>query len=100
MSQFNVSDKEKNSMPEISRFYGIIIGMFPKDHAPPHFHARYGEFLAVINIRSGEIMEGKLPRRATRLVEDWTELHRDELLQNWDESQKDKPNFKKIEPLR
>lgn len=86
-------------MPEISRFYGIIIAMFAKDHAPPHFHAKYGDDAGFFNIETGELIDGKLPRRAIRLIQDWTELHRKELIDNWNESQKDNPNFKKIEPL-
>lgn len=86
-------------MPEISRFYGIIIYMFIKDHNPPHFHAKYGEFIGVINIQTGELMEGELPRRALRLVQDWTELHKPELLKNWNSAQSDNPEIKKIEPL-
>jgi hypothetical protein len=86
-------------MPEISRFYGIIIYMFVKDHNPPHFHAKYGEFIGVINIQNGELMEGELPRRALRLVQDWTELHKLELLRNWQSAQSANPEIIKIEPL-
>ncbi len=70
-------------MPIISRFFGIIIRMFFNEHAPPHFHAEYAEHRAVINIRSLEVMEGKLPRRALELVLDWAELHQTELLNDW-----------------
>jgi hypothetical protein len=87
-------------MPEISRFYGIIIYMFAKDHNPPHFHAKYGDQIGIFNIATGTLMEGKLPKRAIRLVEDWIELHRDELIENWKTSQSDSPEFKKIEPLQ
>jgi predicted RNase H-like HicB family nuclease len=86
-------------MHEISRFYGLIIFMYPKDHLPPHLHAKYGEYWAEMSILTGEIIVGKLPKRAVRLVEDWIELHKDELLENWNESTKENPNFKKIEPL-
>ena len=86
-------------MPEISRFFGIIIAMFAKDHAPPHFHARYGDFNALFSIATGELIEGYMPRRAVRLVQDWAELHRPELLNNWHESLKDNPNIKPIAPL-
>ncbi len=86
-------------MPEISRFYGIIIYIFAKDHPPPHFHAKYNEYKALINIKSGDIIEGKLPRRALRLVQDWAELHQAELMQNWNEGQTDNPEFRKIMPL-
>lgn len=70
-------------MPIISRFFGIIIRMFFNEHAPPHFHAEYAEHRAVINIRTLDVIEGKLPRRALELVLDWAELHRDELLKDW-----------------
>lgn len=71
-------------MPIISRFFGIIIRMFFNDHAPPHFHAEYAEHRAVIDIRTLEVIEGKLPRRALELVLDWAELHREELMRDWD----------------
>ena len=57
-------------MPTISTFYGLMIQMFFKDHAPPHFHAKYGEHKAVIDIKSLVLIEGKLPRRALSLVLD------------------------------
>lgn len=87
-------------MPEISRFFGIIISIYMKDHLPPHFHARYGEFWGKIEIATGEIIEGNLPRRALRLIQDWVELHKTELLVNFVEAQKDIPNIKPIEPLQ
>lgn len=71
-------------MPEISRFFGIVIKMYYNDHFPPHFHAEYGEFIAEIGIETLEIIRGKLPRRALTLVLEWASLHRDELKQNWD----------------
>lgn len=86
-------------MPEVSRFYGIVIYMFAKDHAPPHCHAKYGENFGLIDIRSGELLEGHLPRRALRLIQDWVEINEEALLTNWQEGQKDNPNFRKISPL-
>ena len=71
-------------MPIISRFFGIIIRMFFNEHVPPHFHAEYAEYRAVIDIRTLEVIEGKLPRRALGLVLDWAELHREELMCDWD----------------
>ena len=70
-------------MPTISQFFGIVIRMFWNEHAPPHFHAQYGEYEAIINIQTLEQMEGKMPRRALSLVLDWAELHQAELLKNW-----------------
>jgi len=57
--------------------------MFFNDHAPPHFHARYGEFEATIEISTLEIIQGQLPRRALNLVEEWAMIHREELLEDW-----------------
>ena len=85
-------------MPTISQFFGIVIRMFFNDHAPPHFHVQYNEFKAVVNIADLAVTEGKLPRRAQELVLDWAELHRAELLENWDFCRA-KQQPKKIPPL-
>lgn len=85
-------------MPEISRFLGIVIAMYYNDHAPPHFHARYGGSEIRVNIETGEILSGKFPRRAQNLVLEWFELHRAELLEDWKLAENRKP-LKKIEPL-
>jgi hypothetical protein len=71
-------------MPTISQFYGILIAMYWDEHAPPHFHARYGEFKASVDIRLLTVIDGKLPRRALELVLDWAELHQAELMEDWD----------------
>jgi hypothetical protein len=85
-------------MPEISRFYGIVIMMFYNDHNPPHFHANYGEYKVVINIKE-EIVKGFMPKRALKLVFEWMDIHRDELHSNWNKCLKgEAPN--KIEPLK
>jgi len=86
-------------MPELSRFYGIIIYMFIKDHNPPHFHAKYGEAKCMINIQSGEVLEGELPNKSLRLIRKWLKLHRQELLWNWESAQSDNPDIRKIPPL-
>lgn len=70
-------------MPVISTFYGIVIQMFWADHAPPHFHALYGEFEVLVDIRTLEILKGSLPRRAQSLVLEWAALHRLELMEDW-----------------
>ncbi len=70
-------------MPTISSFFGILIRMYFNDHPPPHFHAIYNEFEAVIAIETLLILEGSLPRRALGLVMEWAELHREELLNDW-----------------
>ena len=86
-------------MAQISRFLGIIISMYFDDHNPPHFHARYAEFEAEINIRNPSIMEGDLPPRVLGLVIEWATLHKEELLENWTLRENKQP-FKKIEPLK
>ncbi len=79
------------TVPRLSFFYGIVIAMYYGDHTPPHFHARYGEFEAQIQISSGEVLHGHMPRRALGLVKEWVELHRDELEANWVRSQSEEP---------
>lgn len=86
-------------MPTISMFYGILIQMYWDEHAPPHFHAIYGEFKAIVDIQSLSIREGDLPRRAVQLVLDWAELHQRELLEDWNLCQA-KQQPKPIEPLK
>ena len=85
-------------MPTISMFYGIIIRMFWDEHAPPHLHAKYGDHKATVSILDLCILEGHLPRRATQLVLDWTELNQAELLQNWERCKAKKHPFP-IKPL-
>jgi hypothetical protein len=71
-------------MPRLSQFYGIAIYMYYRDHAPPHFHAFYGEHEAAFQIATGTVLAGRLPRRARALVEDWLAAHRAELQQDWE----------------
>jgi hypothetical protein len=73
--------------------------MFWDEHAPPHFHAKYGEYKATINIRELCIIEGSLPRRASQLVLDWAELHQEELLLDWDLCQANQ-HPKPVAPLK
>jgi hypothetical protein len=70
-------------MPELSRFFGIVIRMFFNDHQPAHFHAAYGEHEALIEIETFEVLRGQLPRRALALVLEWATLHREELRRDW-----------------
>ena len=86
-------------MPEISRFYGIIISMYYDDHNPPHFHARYGNDKAVIEIASIRLLEGQLPPRVLGMIVEWTVQHQLELLDNWHTMQNDRPP-RKIRPLQ
>ena len=85
-------------MPTISTFYGILIQMFWKDHAPPNFHALYAEDEALIDIRTLDVIEGQLTRRALALVLEWAQEHRAELLENWQLCAHNQPP-KKICPL-
>lgn len=85
-------------MPVISTFYGIVILMFFDDHNPPHFHVRYGEYEAIINIIDGDF-EGKLPRRVIAMVLEWLDLHKEELIENWACIEQSKP-MNKITPLK
>jgi hypothetical protein len=86
-------------MPTISVFYGIVIQMFWKDHSPPHFHALYAEYEALIDIRTLEVIHGHLPKRALALVLEWTSEHRAELLEDWELCTRMQMP-KKIEPLK
>jgi len=84
-------------MPEISRFFGIIIYMNWREHPPMHFHAVYGDFEALITF-DGKVYAGDLPRRALSLVREWLALHRDELVEDWALALMKKP-LKSIDPL-
>jgi hypothetical protein len=70
-------------MPTISIFYGIVIQMYWRDHNPPHLHALYQGFEALIAIETGAVIGGRLPTRALRLVREWVELRRPALMENW-----------------
>ncbi len=83
-------------MPDIA-VRGIVIAMFYRDHAPPHFHARYGEYEVTVRIDDG-VVEGRFPRRALALVKEWYALHREELRENWERAQS-RAALEKIDPL-
>ena len=85
-------------MPEICRFYGIIIAMFYDDHNPPHFHARYGKDNVAVEINSLRVLEGHIPPRALGLVMEWASQHQKELMEDWNLASKNQPP-KKIAPL-
>ncbi|MCI0708507.1 MAG: DUF4160 domain-containing protein [Ignavibacteriae bacterium] len=85
-------------MPEISRFFGIVIVMYFYDHGKPHFHAKYNDQWGVFSITELKMTEGELPRRVISLVLEWAFEHREELLHNWELVQQGKPT-KKIAPL-
>lgn len=85
-------------MPTISQFFGIVIQMFWREHVPPHFHALYGEHEALIDIRTLEVIRGRLPRRALSLTIEWAIDHREQLMEDWKLCQSKLPP-KRIEPL-
>lgn len=85
-------------MPEVSRFFGIVIRMYFDEHNPPHFHAIYAGTEAQVGIDPIVIFEGNLPNRANSMVIEWTALHQGELMDNWHRLQSDQP-IQKIEPL-
>ncbi len=84
-------------MPEITRFYGIIIKMFfkPKEHDPSHIHALYGEYVGEFNIRTYEMIQGDLPSRAQDLVTEWLKTYQEDLQEMWDTQ-----SIRKLPPLK
>ena len=85
-------------MPTISQFYGIKIYIFYDDHNEPHIHAYYGGNEAGISIKSGKILSGDLPKNASKLVKQWIEEHKEELINDW-ELAKQHEKLNKIDPL-
>ena len=81
-------------MPEVTRFYGIVVKFFFGDHPPPHFHVVYGEYNALFNIETVEMIEGDLPNRASKMVVEWATRYQTELLEIWQTQQ-----FNKLPPL-
>jgi Domain of unknown function (DUF4160) len=70
-------------MPEISRFFGVVIQMYYDDHDPPHFHVRYGGQRALISIENSAVLRGQLSPRALHLVQEWAKLNREALIEDW-----------------
>jgi hypothetical protein len=85
-------------MPEISRFFGIIITMNYNDHAPPHFHVRYSDHKALISIQTLTLLEGRLPPRVFGLIMEWASRHQAELMANWLRARQ-QAELHRIEPL-
>ncbi len=86
-------------MPEISRFFGIVIRMYFDDHDPPHFHALYTDTEAQIGIDPIHVLRGNLPTRAVSMVLEWAALHQHKLMENWTRLRSEQPP-EKIPPLR
>jgi len=85
-------------MPTISLFYGVIISMYYNDHNPPHIHAKYQGQKAVFNL-NGDITEGTLPTKQTKLIAAWIEIHKESIMANWELARTNKP-LHAIDPLR
>jgi len=87
-----------NKMPEISRFLGIVIAMYFKEHAPPHFYAKYGAQRAAFSIEDLKLVEGRLPHRVVSFVLEWAFDHREELMENWKRAER-REDLRRIDPL-
>ena len=85
-------------MPEISRFFGIVVRMYYNEHVPPHFHAQYGEHQVEITIETLDVLKGKLPNRVLGLVLEWAAIHRNELRTDWERARNEEP-LESIQPL-
>lgn len=85
-------------MPEICRFYGIIISLFWRDHNPPHIHFTYGNYECTISVID-RVVEGKSPAKVISKVNEWIDAHENEILALWEKAQKGEP-LNKIEPLK
>lgn len=84
-------------MPVISRFFGIVIYMYWRDHAPPHFHAKYQDDEVTVEIETG-FVTGSMPRRASSMIEEWRSMHKDELLHDWRLAEEKRP-INQVAPL-
>lgn len=87
-------------MPEISRFFGIVIRMFFDDHNPPHFHAEFQEHRAIIDIQNIKLLDGNLPPKQLKQVQLWALLHQRELMENFISLGKEFKSYNKIDPLQ
>ena len=83
-------------MPLISVFFGIVIRMWHDDHPPPHIHVEYQGFEALVDIRTGRISQGGLPRKVAAIVAEWCQVHQDELMHNWNRAQR----FEPLQPIQ
>ena len=92
--------KHLTKVPEVCRFFGIIIQMYGNDHIPPHFHAIFNEYHAVVEIETGEILLGSLPSKQLKFVQVWASIHADELTENFNLLRAEVQTFNKIKPLQ
>jgi len=85
-------------MPVISAFFGMLIRVFHADHEPPHIHVQYGEYEAIVEIKTGNVLKGKLPRRLSGMVKKWLELRRSEVMKAWEDARAHRMPHK-VKPL-
>lgn len=85
-------------MPEISRFFGIVVAMFYNDHQPPHFHVRYGSQRAIISIDTLTVLQGRLSPRVLGMVMEWSAQHQQDLIEDWKRARALQP-LQPIQPL-
>ena len=85
-------------MPVISAFFGMLIRVFHSDHEPPHIHVQYGEYEAIVEIRTGNVLKGKLPKRLSGMVKKWLELRRSEVMKAWEDARSHRMPHK-VKPL-
>ena len=78
-------------MPILSIFFGIVIRMWHDDHPPPHIHVEYQGFEALVSLATGEVCQGRLPKKAAAIVKDWCLRHQPELMSNWEKAQRFEP---------
>ena len=90
--------RDPAAVPRISEFYGIVIAMYYGEHGVPHFHATYSGETVVVAIETGEALAGSVPDRALRLVQEWVDLHRAELMDNWERAREQVP-LERVAPL-
>jgi len=83
-------------MPVLSIFFGIVVRMWHDDHPPPHIHVEYQGFEAFVDIATGRILKGSLPRKVAAIVSEWCQIHRQELFDDWERAQR----FESLERIR
>ena len=85
-------------MPIIAAFFGMVVRLYHADHEPPHIHVQYGEFEAIVEITTGVIMRGKLPKRLERILQDWLKTRRTEVMKAWQDARAHRMP-RKVKPL-
>jgi len=99
---FSGSNKVIKNMPSLSMFYGIIVYMYfmdNKQHKLPHIHVKYQDYEVIVSIPDGDVLEGNIPSQKMKILQAWIEIHKDELVANWELAISGEQPYK-IEPLR